>query len=97
MQLPTCLCSKTVKFLKTIKRKGLGLHRDAVASSKDQKALGTGHNWLVATLRVQIFGSKYKWSLPLFSYSRNSADLKGKIRHKKLAKVTCQIILQVRH
>ena len=32
------------------KIKGLGLHRDAVASSKTQKVLATGHNWLVATI-----------------------------------------------
>jgi hypothetical protein len=88
------------------KIKGLGLHRDAVASSKRQKVLATGHNWLVATLRLHIFGSKYKWSLPFLSYlltserplssSRNSADLRGKGRHKKMPKVACQIILQVR-
>lgn len=48
------------------KIKGLGYHRDAVASSKAQKVLTTGHNWLVATVCVNIFGSKYKWSLPFF-------------------------------
>ncbi|MFZ2540127.1 MAG: transposase [Oscillospiraceae bacterium] len=88
------------------KIKGLGYHRDAVASSKKQKVLTTGHNWLVATVCVNIFGSKYKWSLPFLSYlltpekplssSCNKADLKGKSRHKKMTKVTCQIILQVR-
>lgn len=88
------------------KIKGLGRHRDAVASSKSQKVLAIGHNWLVATVRVRIFGSKYKWSLPFLSYlltpenplssSRNEADLKGKARHKKMTKVTCQIIIQLR-
>ena len=88
------------------KIKGLGYHRDAVASSKTQKVLTTGHNWLVATICVNIFGSKYKWSLPFLSYlltpekplssSRNTADLKGKTRHKKMTKVTCQIIMQIR-
>jgi hypothetical protein len=88
------------------KIKGLGYHRDAVASSKKQKVLTTGHNWLVATVCVRMFGSKYKWSLPFLSYlltperplssSRNESDLKGKARHKKMTKITCQIILQVR-
>jgi hypothetical protein len=88
------------------KIKGLGYHRDAVASSKHQKVLATGHNWLVATLQVNIFGSKYKWSLPFLSYlltpekplssSRNTADLKGKKRHKKMTKVASQFILQIR-
>lgn len=88
------------------KIKGLGYHRDAIASSKKQKVLTTGHNWLVACVCVKIFGSKYKWSLPFLSYlltpekplssSRNEADLKGKSRHKKMTKITCQIILQIR-
>lgn len=88
------------------KIKGLGYHRDPIASSKHQKVLTTGHNWLVATIRVRIFGSKYKWSLPFLSYllspekplssSRNESDLKGKSRHKKITKITSQFILQIR-
>lgn len=88
------------------KIKGLGYHRDALASSKWQKVLTTGHNWLVATICIRMFGSKYKWSLPFLSYlltpekplssSLNQADLKGKVRHKKMTRVTCQIILQIR-
>jgi hypothetical protein len=88
------------------KIKGLGYHRDAVASSKYQKVLATGHNWLVATICVSMFGSKYKWSLPFLSYlltpekplssSRNEADLKGKKHHKKMTKVTSQFIIQIR-
>lgn len=88
------------------KIKGLGYHRDAVASSKQQKVLTTGHNWLVVTICISMFGSKYKWSLPFLSYlltpekplssSRNEADLKGKKRHKKMTKITCQIIILIR-
>lgn len=88
------------------KIKGLGRHRDATSSSKSQKVLAIGHNWLVATVRLHIFGSKYKWSLPFLSYlltpeeplssSCNAADLKGKPRHKKMTKATSQIILQIR-
>jgi hypothetical protein len=88
------------------KIKGLGYHRDAVASSKRQKVLTTGHNWLVATICVRIFGSKYKRSLPFLTYlltpekplssSLNKADLKGKARHKKITKITSQFILQIR-
>lgn len=88
------------------KIKGLGYHRDAVASSKHQKVLATGHNWLVATVSVKMFGSKYKWSLPFLSYlltpekplssSRNTTDLKGKRRHKKMTKVASQFIMQIR-
>ncbi len=88
------------------KIKGLGYHRDAVASSKHQKVLTTGHNWLVATVRVRVFGSKYKWSLPFLSYlltpertlssSLNEADLKGKARHKKMTKIASQFVLQIR-
>lgn len=88
------------------KIKGLGLHRDAIASSKNQKVLATGHNWLVAAICVNIFGTKYKWSLPFLSYlltpekplasSRNKADLRGKSRHKKMTKIACQFILQIR-
>jgi hypothetical protein len=86
--------------------KGLGWHRDAVASSKHQKVFTTGHNWLVATVCVRIFGSKYKWSLPFISYlltpeaplssSKNKADLKGKNRHKKMTKIVCQFVYQIR-
>jgi hypothetical protein len=88
------------------KIKGLGYHRDAVASSKHQKVLTTGHNWLVAAVCVRMFGSQYKWSLPFLSYlltpekplssSRNKTDLKGKARHKKMTKITSQFILQIR-
>lgn len=88
------------------KIKGLGYHRDAVASSKHQKVFTTGHNWLVATVCVNIFGSKYKWSLPFLSYlltpekplssSRNKSDLMGKGRHKKMTKITSQFIIQIR-
>lgn len=88
------------------KIKGIGYHRDAIASSKHQKVLTTGHNWLVATVCVRMFGSKYKWSLPFLSYlltpekplssSRNTADLKGKKRHKKMTKITSQFIIQIR-
>lgn len=88
------------------KLKGLGYHRDAVASSKHQKVLATGHNWLVAAIQVKMFGSKYKWSLPFLSYlltpekplssSLNTADLKSKKRHKKMTKVTSQFIIQIR-
>jgi hypothetical protein len=88
------------------KIKGLGRHRDAAASSKSQKVLSIGHNWLVVTIRLQIFGSKYKWSLPFLSYlltseqplssSKNIAELTSKSRHKKMTKVTCQIIAQIR-
>lgn len=88
------------------KIRGLGYHRDAVASSKSQKVLATGHNWLVATICVRMFGSKYKWSLPFLSYlltpekplssSRNKTDLKGKKRHKKMTKITSQFIIQIR-
>lgn len=86
--------------------KGLGYHRDAVASSKHQKVLATGHNWLVAAICVRMFGSKYKWSLPFLSYlltpekplssSRNKSDLTGKGRHKKMTKITSQFIIQIR-
>jgi hypothetical protein len=88
------------------KIKGLGVHRDAVASTKKQKVLTTGHDWLVATICVNIFGTKYKWSLPFLSYlltpekplssSQNKSDLKGKKRHKKMTKITSQFILQIR-
>lgn len=88
------------------KIKGLGRHRDAASSSKSQKVLAIGHNWLVAAVRLHIFGSKYKWSLPFLSYlltpaepltsSCNAAELRGKNRHKKMTKATIQIILQVR-
>ncbi len=88
------------------KLKGLGYHRDAVASSKHQKVLATGHNWLVATVQVKIFGSKYKWGLPFLSYlltpekpitsSRNKSDLAGKSRHKKMTKIASQFVIQIR-
>jgi hypothetical protein len=85
------------------KIKGLGRHRDAVASSKSQKVLAIGHNWLVITIRVQIFGSKYKWSLPFLSYLltpefdlASSKNVSKKKRHKKMTKVTEQVIMLVR-
>jgi hypothetical protein len=88
------------------KLKGLGYHRDAVASTKHQKVLSTGHNWLVAGVSVKIFGSACNWTLPFLSYllspekalssSLNEADLKRKSRHKKMTKIASQFVILIR-
>lgn len=85
---------------------GLGVHRDAVRSSKDRKAFSAGHNWLVACVLIRFPGTSTVWSLPFISIllkpkyplssSKNEKDLKEKRRHKKVTRYTEQLIYVIR-
>lgn len=81
---------------------GIGMHRDAVRSSKGRKAFSPGHNWLVACVVIRFPGTKSYWSLPFISIllkpknpltsSKNTYDQTSKRRHKKVTKYTEQLI-----
>jgi len=81
---------------------GLGVHRDAVGSTKRKKAFSTGHNWLVACVLIRFPGTNLRWSLPFLSIllrpehvlssSTNRFEHTHKRPHKKITKYTSQIV-----
>src|SRR5262249_52836938 len=81
---------------------GIGMHRDAVRSSKEKKAFSTGHNWLIACVLIHFPGTKVHWSLPFLSIllrpekplasSKNIRDSNCKHRHKKITTYTAQLV-----
>jgi hypothetical protein len=85
---------------------GLGIHRDAVMSTKKRKAFSSGHNWLVACVLIKFPGTKIFWSLPFISIllkpkevlssSKNQKDLSGQRRHKTFIKYTEQLVSLLR-
>lgn len=85
---------------------GIGMHRDAVRSSKEKKAFSTGHNWLIACVLIRFPGTNIHWSLPFISIllrpekplrsSKNIKDLNSKRRHKKVTKYTAQLVHVIR-
>ncbi len=85
---------------------GLGIHRDAVRSSKDRKAFSPGHNWLVACVLIRFPGTSVVWSLPFISIllrpktpiksSKNKRDLQKTRRHKKVTRYTEQLVYALR-
>jgi DDE superfamily endonuclease len=96
----------TVERRKGPKIQGLGRHRDAARSSKSNKVLSIGINWLVSAISVQLPFTSVKWSLPFLSIlmppekplrsSKNNKDLSKKSKHKKMTKWASQIAFVVR-
>ena len=85
---------------------GLGIHRDAVRSTKNRKAFSAGHNWLVACVLIRFPGTSVVWSLPFISIllkpktpiksSKNRKDLTERRRHKKVTRYTEQLVYVLR-
>lgn len=82
---------------------GLGVHRDATASTKKRKVLSVGHNWLVFAVLVQFPGAKHVWSLPFLSVLLRpmeplgaSRNPKTPARHKKMTRYVEQVVMQLR-
>jgi len=85
---------------------GLGMHRDAVRSTRTTKVFSPGHNWLVVCVLIQFPGTKQVWSLPFLSIllrpmkrlasSKNLQDLKGSRRHKKVTTYARQVVCLLR-
>lgn len=104
------LCSKdiiisidsTIERRKGSKIKGLGKQRDAVKSTKENKVLVTGLNWLVCAIHVQFPWTSRIWACPFFSVlmppknplssSKNKSDLSKRRRHKTLNEWASQLV-----
>lgn len=84
----------TIERRKGEKIKGLGRQRDAVQSTKQNKVLTIGLNWLVSAIHVKFPWATGTWACPFFSIlmpperplssSKNKFDLDKKRRHKTL-------------
>ncbi|OJU79977.1 MAG: hypothetical protein BGO10_01375 [Chlamydia sp. 32-24] len=104
------ICSKNIVISidSTIERrkgpniKGLGRQRDAVQSTKENKVLVIGLNWLVCAIHIQFPWASKIWACPFLSVlmppknplssSKNKSDLKKLKRHKTLNEWACQIV-----
>lgn len=104
------LCSETIVISidSTVERrrgeqiKGLGRHRDAVQSTKQNKVLTIGLNWLVSAVHVKFPWATGTWACPFFSVlmpperplssSKNKSDLHKKRKHKTLNEWASQSI-----
>lgn len=102
----TIVVDTTLERRRGPRLQGVGMHRDAVRSTKERKAFSPGHNWLVACVLIQFPGTKSVWSLPFMSIllrperplsvSKNSYDITHKRRHKKVTKYTAQLVHTLR-
>lgn len=92
----------TIERRKGPKIKGLGRQRDAVQSTKENKVLIIGLNWLVFAIHVQFPWALRVWACPFFSVlmypenplssSKNKSDLKKCRKHKTLNEWASQIV-----
>lgn len=92
----------TIERRKGPQIKGLGRQRDAVQSTKENKVLVVGLNWLVCAIHVQFPWTSKIWSCPFFSVlmppenplssSKNKSDLKKCKKHKTLNEWASQIV-----
>lgn len=95
----------TLERRKGPKIQGLGRHRDASKSSKSNKVLSIGINWLVSAISIKMPFGKATWSLPFLNIlmppekplrsSKNKKD-HHRTRHKKMTKWACQVVYVVR-
>lgn len=92
----------TIERRKGVKIKGLGRQRDPVNSTKKNKVLTVGLNWLVCAIHVKFPWSINRFACPFFSVlmppehplstSKNKSDLSKKRRHKPLNKWASQLV-----
>jgi hypothetical protein len=95
----------TIERRRGAKIKALGRKRDPVASSKGNKVLCIGQEWLVVSILVRIPFIIQTLACPFLSIlmpperplrsTRNNKDLQPK-RHKKMTKWTCQVFFLIR-
>lgn len=96
----------TLERRKGPKIQGLGRHRDAARSTKSNKVLSIGINWLVSALSIKLPFTHVKWSLPFLTIlmpperplrsSKNKRDLNKRSKHKKITEWACQIAFVLR-
>lgn len=89
----------TVERRKGEKIKGLGRQRDSARSSKNNKVLTVGLNWLVCAIHVKFPWAVRSWACPFLtilmppkkplSSSKNQSDLNRKKPHKTLNQWAC--------
>jgi hypothetical protein len=92
----------TVERRKGDKIKGLGRQRDGARSTKMNKVLTIGLNWLVCAIHVKYPWTDHVWACPFFSLimpperplssSKNKTDLNIKRRHKTLNQWASQCV-----
>jgi hypothetical protein len=90
----------TIERRKGARIKGLGRQRDPVKSTKSNKVLTIGLNWLVCAMHTKFPWTNQAWACPFLtilmpperplSSSRNRSDLEQKKRHKPLNKWASQ-------
>lgn len=96
----------TLERRKGPKIQGLGRLRDAARSTKSNKVLSIGINWLVSALSIKLPFTDVKWSLPFLTIlmpperplrsSKNKKDLNKNSRHKKMTDWACQVVFIMR-
>jgi DDE superfamily endonuclease len=112
--LLSCCSDKEIRFVidSTVERrkgphiKCLGRKRDPVASTKTNKVLCIGQEWLVTSVLVKFPWALVYWACPFLSVlmppkmplrsSKNKSDLNRSKRHKKSTCWAKQIIFQLR-
>lgn len=102
------IMDSTVERRKGPHIKGLGRKRDPVASTKSNKVLCIGQEWLVTAILVQFPWACLLcvWACPFLSLlmppekplrsSKNQSDLNGLKRHKKSTYWARQVVFQLR-
>lgn len=109
-----CCFDQEIRFVidSTIERrkgphiKCLGRKRDPVASTKNNKVLCIGQEWLVTSLLIKFPWTWVYWACPFLSIlmppkmplrsSKNESDLHRNTRHKKSTHWAKQIVFQLR-
>ncbi len=102
----TIALDSTVERRKGPKIQGLGRQRDAARSSKNNKVLCIGIQWLVSAIILQFPFTTTPWALPFLSIlmppklplrsSKNSKDLNKKTKHKKMTSWAHQVVCLLR-
>lgn len=101
-----CIMDSTVERRKGPHIKGLGRKRDPVASTKSNKVLCIGQEWLVTALLVKFPWTCLSWACPFFSIlmpperplrsCKNQSDLTRIKKHKKSTYWARQVVFQLR-
>lgn len=96
----------TLERRRGAKIQGLCRQRDAAQSTKNNKVLSIGLNWLVSAVAIRLPFTHLSWSLPFLSIlmppkqplrsSKNTRDLTKKTRYKKMTVWTCQVVALLR-
>jgi hypothetical protein len=100
------IMDSTVERRKGPHIKGLGRKRDPVASTKSNKVLCIGQEWLVTAILVKFSWTYLSWACPFLSIlmpperplrsSKNQTDLTRIKKHKKSTYWARQVVFQLR-